>query len=438
MNVIWLFGDQHRGQALGCAGDPNVHTPNIDSLAATGVRFPNAVAGSPLCCPFRGSLLTGRYPHRAVPGHQRAIPAGQETVARPFRDAGYHTAYIGKWHLAGFQEKDGRASHYIIPPTERGGFDKWIGYENNNSQRDCWVHGGVGDEAFHHRLPGFETDSLTDLFIDHLRERAAEPDRPFFASLSIQPPHDPYIAPEHWMGRHTPGRIEFRPNVPAIPRVRARAANSLAGYYALIENWDWNVGRIQAALRETGLLDNTIVVFFSDHGDMHGSHGQFLKTSPYEESLRVPFIITGGVPFYDRIRPALRDHVINHVDIAPTSLGLCGIAVPDWMDGTDYSHACVRGGTPGELPGSAFLQLVEPVPHPDSIDRPWRGVVTTDGWKYAVLEEQPWLMFNLAEDPHEQANLAHNLAYREKRHELQAELAGWIERTGDTFPLPAL
>ena len=162
-NVIWIFGDQHRAQTLGCMGDPNVSTPNIDRLAAEGVVFTAAVAGTPLCSPYRGSLLTGYYPHRCVPGHEHCMPPDQPTIATRLRAAGYRTGYFGKWHVDGFHEGAQRAAMHIVPPERRGGFDDWVGYENNNSQWDCWVHGGTGDAAFHERLPGYETDALTHL-----------------------------------------------------------------------------------------------------------------------------------------------------------------------------------------------------------------------------------------------------------------------------------
>src|SRR5260221_9788844 len=122
-NVIWVFGDQHRGQALSCMGDPNVNTPEIDRLAADGFQSTAAVAGSPLCCAFRGSLLTGQYPHRCVPGHEMPLPPDSKTIAHAFHDAGYRTAYFGKWHVDGFHESAGRAAMHIIPPERRGGFD---------------------------------------------------------------------------------------------------------------------------------------------------------------------------------------------------------------------------------------------------------------------------------------------------------------------------
>ena len=211
----------------------------------------------------------------------------------------------------------------------------------------------------------------------------------------------------------------------------------MAGYYAMIENLDWNVGRIRTALNEAGLAHNTYIIFFSDHGDMHGSHGQFRKTSPWEESIRVPFIIGGHVPRYAN-RAGRLPVPVNHVDIGPTSLGLCGIDVPDWMEGADYSGLRLYDREMGEAPDSAFLQLVEPTRHPYSTDRPWRGIVTTDGWKYVVLEGQPWMMYNLNEDPYEFANLAHNTWFQAERRQLQERLAAWIERTGDEFPLPVL
>ena len=433
-NILWIFGDQHRAQALGLMGDPNLATPHLDGLAADGVTFDRAVAGCPLCCPYRGSLLSGRYPHKAVPGHQMRLPADLFTIAQPFKSAGYDTAWYGKWHVDGFQEKEGRAVFHQVPKERRGGFDVWIGYENNNAQYDAWVHGHRGDEEIElQRLPGYETDALTDLLIAHIR---AKGEAPLFATLSVQPPHNPYVAPPEWMGRHSPGRVELRPNVPPVARIVGKARRDLAGYYAMIENLDWNVGRVVAALREEGLYDDTHIFFFADHGDLHGSHGQFLKTAPWEESIRVPCVLGGGRR-YDLKSGLISDAPINHVDIGPTSLGLCGIEVPDWMPGTDYSHQRQRK-LAGIEPDSAFLQLVVPTGHANSVDRPWRGVVTRDGWKYVVLEGQPWLMFNLADDPYELANLAHNTGFRAERQRLQERLADWIDETGDVFVLPEM
>lgn len=438
-NVIWVFGDQHRMQALGCNGDVNARTPNLDGLAVDGMTYGNAVSGFPLCCPFRGSLLTGRYPHHCVPGHEYALPDGQKTIAHAFSGAGYRTAWFGKWHLFGWHERDGRGAMFVSNPDKRGGFETWAGYENNNSQYDSWVHGGAGKDAFHYRLPGYETDELTSLFLKYLKERGEEQKRggkPFFAALSVQPPHDPYIAPEEFMARYNPARLEMRPNVPGVKRVTEQARREAAGYYAMIENLDWNFGRIRRALAEAGLAFNTHIVFFSDHGDMHGSQGMFRKTNPFEESIRVPFIIGGEIPRYQGRMPGRNVALMNHVDIAPTTLGLCGIAKPDWMEGYDYSRyrLSARPAAPNE-PDSAYLQNVIPTGHANSINTPYRGLVTKEGWKLVSFENQPWLLFNLNEDPYEQRNLAFNNQYAAERKKLTARLRQWVADTGDKFSL---
>ena len=223
-NVLWIFGDQHRAHATSYRGDRNVFTPNIDNLAREGMRFDAAVAGAPWCTPFRGALLTGRYPHQT--GATRTpspLPPAIPTVAHAFGAAGYHTAYVGKWHVDGSNE----AIHYV-PPERRGGFRYWMGYENNNNQHECYVHGTDTDGETPLRLSGYETDALSDLLMEHLRGHVgaagrgsdgtgkltpatAGPDyQPFFAVLSVQPPHGPnvpptnppYGAPPHPSRRH--------------------------------------------------------------------------------------------------------------------------------------------------------------------------------------------------------------------------------------------
>ena len=448
-NVIWIFGDQHRGQAQGHMGDPNLATPCIDRLADEGVTFTRAVAGNPWCTPFRACLLTGRYPHHTCVQTPQLLDPSIPTIAHPFNEAGYETAYFGKWHLDGWPEDRGRSALHIVPPERRGGFETWIGYENNNSQWDCWVHGhrADGGEVPLHRLGGYETDALTDMLIEFLCARAdgdavppTGPDRPFFAVLSVQPPHDPYLAPEEFMAGHSPAEVELRPNVPPVAHVQERARRDLAGYYAMIENLDYNLGRVRDCLAAMGLYDNTHVMFFSDHGDMHGSHGRFRKNQPYEEAISIPFILGGLSPYYDNRSERIDDAVVNHVDIAPTTLGLCGIDVPEGMVGFDYS-GCRRKDRSVPLsgqPDSAYLQHCVRKLHSDGIDRTWRGIVTRDGWKYVCLEHQPHPMVDLNEDPYELNNLAFNTRYVAERKKLQDRLAQWIADTGDEFALPEL
>lgn len=156
--------------------------------------------------------------------------------------------------------------------------------------------------------------------------------------------------------------------------------------------------------------------------------------TPYEEAVRIPFLIGGEIPmdYGTRGCKAVKRVMINHVDIAPTTLGLCGIEKPDWMEGFDYSFCRLnRSETHDDIPDSVYLQSVAPNGGPDSVDQPWRGIVTMDGWKYVRFHGMPWLLYHLTEDPLEEVNLAHNGEFREKRLELEARLREWEEKTGD-------
>lgn len=381
-------------------------------------------------------MITSLYPHNCVPGHEYQLPVDKLTIADVFNANGYHTAYVGKWHLDGFHERDGRAAKHIIPKDRRGRFNYWVGYENNNSQYDCYVHGNNAEtEIPLTKLNKYETDALTDLFIQHID--TLPDDKPFFGVLSVQPPHDPYVAPPENMKNFTPQSITLRKNVPDVDWVEKRAGRELSGAYAMIENLDYNVGRLVKWLKDTGKYENTHIIFFSDHGDMHGSHGLFRKMNPYEESIKIPFIISGCQSHYEGWKNGIAANPLNHVDIAPTTLGLCGIDVPDCMQGTDYSALRINSNknTAANYPDSAYLQSVIPTKHGDSTEFPWRGILTDDGYKYVSFENMPWLMFNLNNDPYEQVNLAYNPSFGRKRNELQSRLQKWIDDTEDDFKI---
>lgn len=438
-NIIWVFGDQHRTQTLGVHGDTQVRTPVIDTLARKGVDFQCAVSGSPWCCPFRGALLTGMYPNqngvcRTPGGLDPSLP----TVSAPFKEAGYHTAYVGKWHLGHGYLKDG-----VVAPEARGGFNYWQGYENNNNQEHLYVHGDDNETPV--RVEGYETDALTDIFIRHLQAHTGEGSDydPFFAVLSVQPPHSPYCPPREspYGAPLHPAEIKLRGNVPDIPWVEEKAKLDIAGYNGMVENLDWNIGRIQDALKANHVDEDTYIVFFSDHGDMLGSHGQWEKSAPWEESMRIPFIVShlgGG----EVLRCGPNDAVINHVDIAPTTLGLCGIPVPESMVGYDYSAACCRHTKDGEVyaseaePESAYLQQIPRKFHPHCPNKSWRGVAMRDGWKYICTPGNDWLLHNTREDSFELANFVHSTHFQPVRARCWDALKEWIHRTGDDFRLP--
>ena len=251
------------------------------------MRFDCALSGAPWCTPFRGALLTGTYPHQngAIRTPSSLDPT-LLTVADPFNAAGYHTAYVSKWHLDGSNQRE----HYV-PPARRGNFQHWMGYENNNNQNECYIYGTKNEAP--ERLEGYETDALTDRFLHHLENHVGtgEEYQPFFAVLSVQPPHNPYVAPTnpaHGARRIHPADIQFRRNVPEVAWVREQATLDLAVYYAMIENLDHNVGRIRQRLKALNVDRETYIIFFSDHGDMIGSHAQWGKSTPWEESIRIP------------------------------------------------------------------------------------------------------------------------------------------------------
>ena len=462
-NVVWVIADQLRAHSFGYRGDPNVRTPAIDNLARRGLRFDAAVSGAPWCTPFRASLLTGTYPHQnGVTQTPAALDPSIPTIATAFQDAGYHTAWIGKWHLDG-----SNSSEHYVPPDRRGGFAFWRGYENNNAQEDCYVYGGYTDpgDPRHDaeleipvRLPDYETTALTDELLRHLAEHrrtsvretdagtrvaAGAATDPFFAVLSVQPPHSPYAGPvsgadagRPW-GPIRPVDVVLRPNVPHVARIRDQARLDIAGYCSMVENLDWNIGRLLTGLRAIDADRETWIVFFSDHGDMLGSHGQWEKSSPWEESIRIPLIVSrvGG---HQAMRTGVCDAVVNHVDIGPTTLGLCGITQPEWMPGYDYSARCRSDGDPDTAsePQSAYLQQIPRKYHRHSVNRAWRGVVTRDGWKYVCTPGNDWLLHNLREDSLEQANLCYDTVYQREKERCHAELVSWIERTNDTFQMP--
>ncbi|MFI3326939.1 MAG: sulfatase [Clostridia bacterium] len=439
-NVIWVVVDQMRAQAMGFMGDCNVRTPNLDNMAREGVVFRNAVSGTPWCCPFRGSLLTGLYAHKnGVTQTPKALDPTIPTITKPFKDSGYHTAWVGKWHLDG----SNYVTHYI-PKERRGGFDYFMGYENNNNQNECYVFGNDCEKP--QRLKGYETDELTKMFLNHIENHVTEKEDydPFFAVLSVQPPHDPYVTPYDTDGSFkyykNPENIKLRHNVP--PGVWSQTAkNDLAGYYGMIENIDTNMGIIRNKLAQLNIDRETYVVFMSDHGDCLYSHGQQHKSSPWEESIRIPFIVSRvGGNCHMNLKNT--NAMLNHIDIAPTTLGLCGIEVPNDMVGYDFSSQCVSKSNEcykensKPEPTAAYLQQIPRKYHKHVINKQWRGVVTQDGYKYVCCPNHEVFMFNLNDDPFEMSNLCFDTFYNDKKEELHKLLKDFITDTEDSFELP--
>jgi arylsulfatase A-like enzyme len=379
-NILWIVTTQWRAQACGFSGDPNARTPFLDRLAAQCVDYAQAVTPHPFGPFARAAMLTGvASPENGVRGYFDPLPAGARTVAHEMRDRSYSTAFFGKWHL---YERDRRASltgeahaRIVVPPEHRGGFELWEGFESGFLLNNPWLHGSRLPEPV--RFDGYQSDVVCERAADALRMLGA----PWFAVVSLEAPHPPYDAPAAGFRGPDPATLALRRNVPEGGRDEARARRELAGYYAHIGATDRAIGRLVARL-----APETLVVFTSVHGDMHGSHGLFRKGWPHEESVRVPLLVRGA-------GPAGRDD-------GPVSLDELARMTAGWADG--------RGGRTSRAGGLGISRISMPsiVRLPDQCDRIWRGVRSAAGKLVLNDDGSPWLCFDLAKDPHEMRNLA--------------------------------
>ena len=418
-NLVFVFGDQWRAQAVGYAGDPNARTPHLDALARESVNFRTAVSGCPVCCPYRASLLTGRYPltHGVflndVPLDNRAV-----SVAQAYKGAGYQTGYIGKWHL------DGVHRTAFIPRARRQGFEFWkaLGCTHNYNNSAYYA-----DENVKLTWDGYDAIAQTREAQRYIRDRAD--DGPFALFLSWGPPHAPYhTAPEQYRALYRPEDVIPRLNVPEADRAKARKA--LAGYYAHIAALDDCIGHLLQTLDETGIADETLFVFTSDHGDMLYSHGGQKKQQPWDESIRVPFLLRYPAAFGRTGRTI--DTPINTPDIMPTLLGLCGLKVPDTVEGKDFS-AFLQGRA--DAPDTAAL-ISCPSPFGQWTrkrgGREYRGVRTAR-YTYVRDLDGPWLLYDNITDPYQQHNLCNQPAYAALQEQLEKVLARKLAETHDDF-----
>jgi arylsulfatase A-like enzyme len=399
-DILWIVTTQWRGQACGYAGDPNARTPHLDALAATGVNHAQAVTPHPFGPFARAALLTGvPSPRNGVRDYFDPLPVSARTVAHRLGEVGYATAFFGKWHLG---SRDPGAplvgeahAKTLVPPEARGGFGHWVGFESGFLLNDPWLHGtGLNAPT---RVPGYQSDVVCQRAAEWVAEQTrsgsplrAQPEaRSWFVVVSLEPPHPPYGAPAPGAAVRDPGAIVLPRNVPRGGEAEARARRELAGYYAHIEATDRAIGRLLAAVP----ADNTIVVFTSVHGDMHGAHGLFRKGWPYEESVRVPLLV--------RFPPAVR-HPCPSVSDEPVSL----LDVSRWT--VTWARGGQAAGRSGEMsrPQAQPISMPAVVALPDQCDRAWRGIRTATRKIVLTGDGEPWLFFDLAADPDEMHNLA--------------------------------
>jgi arylsulfatase A-like enzyme len=419
-NVVFVFADQWRYQAAGFTGDPSVKTPNIDRLAGESVNFTTAVMGCPVCSPARASMITGQYPLTHGVILNDVYPSSDAVfIADAYREAGYDTAYIGKWHL------DGRGDRRIfIPKDRRRGFEFWRGFECNHTYNDSYYFSEDGEPI---QWEGYDATAQTTCAIDYIRGRDGE--KPFLLFLSWGPPHAPYdTAPERFRDMYDPNDIALRPNVPEEKADRAR--QDLAGYYAHISALDNEVGRLMQTLEECGLVDDTIFILTSDHGDLLGSQGLQKKQWPYDESIMVPFLLRYPKEFGREKR--VIDTPFDTPDIMPTLMGLCDLGIPDTVEGEDFS-GYLRGGDEPDVEGALIMCPWPFGQAPRRIGgREYRGV-RTGRYTYTRDLDGPWLLYDNENDPYQTENLCGREEHAGLQEEMEGILRRLLEKTNDEF-----
>jgi arylsulfatase A-like enzyme len=425
-NVLFVMADQWRAQAFGYAGDPNVHTPAIDAFAAQSVNCAQAIAGYSLCCPSRASLVTGQYPltHGVlindVPLHPKGI-----TLGEAFRNGGYATGYIGKWHLHGSPRCGYERREAYIPPESRCGFEYWKVAECSHDYQHSFYY--EGDDDARKYWEGYDAIAQTRDACRYVAEHARSA-TPYFLILSWGPPHDPYhTAPERYRSLYRDREILLRPNVPRS--CAAEAQEELRGYYAHAAALDDCFAELLAALHATGTAEDTIVVFTSDHGDMLHSQGLQFKAVPWEESLRIPLLIRYPRAFGSAGHrfPGL----LNTPDIMPTLLALAGIPVPAGIQGSDYWSPAEPGCRRPPATSALLTMPVSLMTRSYGIAE-YRGV-RTERYTYVRASTGPWLLYDHATDPFEMGNLCGQAEAQEIQAQLEIELVEWLARTGDEF-----
>ena len=416
-NVLVIQPDQHRGMTMGCAGDGQAITPNLDRLASQGVRFSHMASSSPVCSPFRATMQTGLYCHtHGIIRNNIRLDPSLETFAEVFSRAGYATGYIGKWHLDGGSPKG--VGGYIPEGGRRQGWQEWLGYEKSHEYFEVWKFNERQEKV---RLDEYDWEPTwqSDTMLDFVRRHGAA-DRPWLYYLGYGPPHLPAQCPGDDLARFPQERFEFPPELAGkfSPEKERELRKLWQVYYGQVHAIDREVGRVVDGLRRLGQLENTIILYVSDHGDRLGSHtgpdGRLRdKAAPYSTAFRVPMIVhwpakvAGGQVF---------DALVSSVDLAPTLLDLAGLSIPSAMQGDSQAGWCIEGKGPRN--SAVYLGLGDE-------RRGWRGF--WDG--HQVYAEGDYsVLYDYEDDPHEERNLFKDKKRSAAAHRMLRDLA---EHTGD-------
>ena len=433
-NFIFIYTDDQRYDAMGVAqreeGEharfPWFKTPNMDKLAAEGVWFRNAFATSSLCSPSRAAFLTGRYNHlNGVVNNHTPFPTNSVTYATVLRGAGYHTAYIGKWHMGNQR-------------GQRPGFDYSASYIAHGRYEDCpFEINGVSQPT-----KGWVDDVTTDFAIDFLRTNKSAP---FLLVVGFKSPHDPRTPPERWKNAFA-GEV-CRPAVNKDARPPYLIASGRAGvsealdksegrlnYFRCIAAADENLGRLLGALDELGLAENTMIVYTSDNGYYLGDHGLGDKRSAYEESIRIPLLLR-----YPRlgVKGIVIDEPVLNIDLAPTFIQYAGLRPPSEMQGQSWRPLLERKnpGSPPDWRTAFFYEYF--FEHGFAV--PTLFAVRTDSAKLIKYKDHDdWTeLFDLARDPYEMKNLIREPAAMKLHASLDVEYNHQKEAVGYVVPANA-
>lgn len=468
-NIVVVMTDQQRWDTLGVYGNEHIHTPNLDRLANGGALFEQAFVPIPLCVPSRASLFTGRYPNRGGIGTNAAfpLPAGTPNLASSLRDAGYRTMLVGKDHLFGSDglarcfdqvvryDHSGRAlddggdeHEYAVRSSRHGRYDEWF------IERD------------EHSADHSPTRRLTSAAIDAVRD-ASGAQQPFFLWLSYPDPHPPYVVAEPYGSLYRdkklgvpasrPGELDQKPLRQRLSQQLMRMADYAPAdlqrvreiYCGMVTFIDDEVGRFAASLDEEGLLEETIFVYMSDHGDYLGDHGMVRKSpAMYDCLVRIPFFIR----WPGRIQPArIRNTMMESVDIASTLLDLAGLPALPGDAGTSLTplllgqsdtHKDRVFGLYGVEGDAATEASVESVDFDALLDQPhpWMGSLTMSGrmamvrtleWKLVYYRGGDGELYDLRQDPNELENRYRDNECSGVRDELMRSLVDFLLDTAD-------
>jgi arylsulfatase A-like enzyme len=401
-NIVIMLADDQRWDAFGVVQReqgtrgrfPFLRdaTPNLDRLAAEGYRFRNAFVVSSLCSPSRAAFLTGRYNHlNGVANNQTPFPVTSTTYATLLRAAGYRTGYFGKWHMGG--------------QTERPGFDRVASYLGQGRYHDAlFIVDGIPTQT-----TGWVDDVSTDHATAFIRDNVAAATGPFLAVLGFKSPHTPTEPAARHRGLFTGVTLAPAPNATAYPPYdptpQPPGVAFTLGYFRTLVGIDENVGRVLDLLDETGIADDTIVIYASDNGYFLGEHGITGLSSPdgnkrnaYEESMRIPLLLR-----YPRLAAAgtLQDAQVLNIDLAPTLLDLAGLPPPASMQGKSWRPLLT--GTVARLRSRFLYEYFHEAPYiPPTMVALRRG----DHKLIRYPGRPAWReLFDLRADPYERRNL---------------------------------